>query len=109
MNLQRYDLLFVKGKTLESRVIEDVAHSPYSHVAIVLDEWHIIETDWRYPLKVKHMHYTPEEYDVYRYYGELTYIQMDAMDAFLHEKLNTPYDRMQVLTMACIFCLVRRY
>ncbi|WP_027416196.1 hypothetical protein [Aneurinibacillus terranovensis] len=98
MKLKRYDLLFVRGKSLVSQTIEDVTHSQYSHVAIVLDEWHIAETDWRVPLQVKHMHYTPDEYDVFRYRGELTFSQMDAMDAFLHSKLNTPYDRVQVIT-----------
>ncbi|WCK53826.1 hypothetical protein PP175_21290 [Aneurinibacillus sp. Ricciae_BoGa-3] len=98
MNLQRYDLLFVKGKSLVSRTIEGVTHSLYSHVAIVLDEWHIAETDWRVPLQVKHIHYTPTEYDVFRYSGELTFAQMDAMDTFLHEKLNTRYDTVQALS-----------
>lgn len=98
MELRRFDLLFVRGRSLIGQVIQAVTRSPYSHVAIVLDQWHVAETDWKYPLKVRHLTYPAGTFDVYRYRGELTAVQVAAMERFLHEKLTTPYDYLQTIT-----------
>ncbi|MGF9822608.1 hypothetical protein ABE430_08815 [Brevibacillus agri] len=98
MVLKRFDLLFVKGKSLVGRVIEEVTRSPYSHVAIVIDDWHLVETDWRYPLKMRHMAYRPAEYDVYRYREPFTMHEIVSMEVFLRGCLNAPYDLLQSLT-----------
>ncbi|WGV59386.1 hypothetical protein QIH01_28605 [Brevibacillus brevis] len=50
MNLKRFDLLFVRGSLPLARLIQGVTNSQYSHVAIVLDEYHIEETDRWFPL-----------------------------------------------------------
>ncbi|WP_139491803.1 hypothetical protein [Brevibacillus dissolubilis] len=97
-HLQRFDLLFVKGESVIGRTIRRVTGSPYSHVAIVLDPWHVAETDWRYPLKVRHLNYPRGTYDVFRYQGELFHTQMMAMDDFLHMHISTPYDLVQTVT-----------
>ncbi|MGO0058665.1 hypothetical protein ACTID9_01125 [Brevibacillus fluminis] len=98
MQLQRFDLLFVRGRSPLARLIERVTHSPYSHVAIVLDEHHIAETDWRFPLRWNHNNYPPWQCDVYRYRGELTAAQVSAMDAFIRAHIGTPYDFWQTVT-----------
>jgi hypothetical protein len=98
VELRRFDLLFVRGRSLIGRLVQAVTRSPYSHVAIVLDQWHVAETDWRYPLTVRHLSYPTDTFDVYRYRGELTAEQLTAMECFLHEKLTTPYDYLQSIT-----------
>lgn len=98
MDLRRFDLLFVKGKSLVGRVIEEVTRSPYSHVAIAIDDWHVVETDWRYPLKMRHITYRPSEYDVYRYREPFKMYQLVNMEFFLRGCLNAPYDLLQSLT-----------
>ncbi len=98
LDLRRFDLLFVLAKTVVGRVISEVTASPYSHVAIVLDEWHVAETDWRYPLQPRHISYAPGDYHVYRCREELTDIQKRHMSLFLHYHLNTPYDLVQSIS-----------
>jgi hypothetical protein len=98
VELRRFDLLFVRGRSLIGRLVQAVTRSPYSHVAIVLDEWHVAETDWKYPLKVRHLTYPAGAFDVMRYRGELMPQQLAAMERFLHEKLTTPYDYLQSIT-----------
>jgi hypothetical protein len=98
MELQPFDLLFCFGKTWIGRVISRVTRSPYSHVAIVLDVWHVAETDWRTPLQVRHLSYRPNEYDLYRYQGVLTATQQAAMRQFVESMLRTRYDTLQSLT-----------
>jgi hypothetical protein len=98
VELRRFDLLFVRGRSLIGQLVQAVTRSPYSHVAIVLDQWHVAETDWRYPLTVRHLSYPTDTFDVYRYRGELTAEQLTAMECFLHEKLTMPYDYLQSIT-----------
>lgn len=95
MNLRRFDLLFIKGESLIGRAVRCVTGSPYSHVAIVVDEWHVAETDWRYPLQIRHLGYRPEEYDIYRYKDSFAPYQLYII---LRWNLNTPYDTLQSLT-----------
>ncbi|MGG4440494.1 hypothetical protein [Brevibacillus fortis] len=98
MNLKRFDLLFVRGSSPLARLIQGVTNSPYSHVAIVLDEYHIAETDWRFPLQWNHNSYPPKQIDVYRYRGELESWQEEAMTGFIRKHIGTPYDFWQTNT-----------
>ncbi|BAU28944.1 hypothetical protein DFP93_103209 [Aneurinibacillus soli] len=79
MELQPFDLLFCFGRTWIGRTISRVTHSPYSYVAIVRDPLHIVETDWRKPLRTDHLNYRSSDYDVFRYQGALTATQKDRM------------------------------
>lgn len=90
--MQQYDLLFIKGDTVNSRIIKFITRSPYSHVAIVLDNYHVMETDIRYPLQIRHTSYPINSFDVYRFHRELTDNEKSLMDAYLMEKLQTKYD-----------------
>jgi len=96
--LQSFDLLFVKGESIIGRAVQHVTDSPYSHVAIVIDPWHVVETNWRYPLKVRHIKYRTDQYNIYRYKEPFTLYQLSTMEQFLRWNMNTPYDTIQSLT-----------
>jgi uncharacterized protein YycO len=98
MELQPFDLLFVYGKTWIGRCISRLTHSPYSHVAIVRDPLHIVETDWKKPLQNDHLNYRSGDYDVFRYKDVLTTAQQTAMNDFINSMLGARYDLLQVLT-----------
>lgn len=98
MELQPFDLLFCFGRTRIGRIISQVTRSPYSHVAIVLDAWHVAETDWNTPLQVRHLSYRPNEYDVYRYRCKITAEQQLSMYQFIKSMLRARYDTTQSLT-----------
>lgn len=98
MKLQPFDLLFCFGRTRIGRLISRLTHSPYSHVAIMLDDWHVAETDWQTPLQVRHLSYRPGEYDVYRYRDMVTESQQAAMHQFIKSMLRARYDTLQSVT-----------
>lgn len=98
MELKRFDLLFVKGTSPVSRIIQDVTGSPYSHVAIVLDKWRVAETNWRRPLKPYPLQYPASMYDIGRYKGEITEAHAERMRRYLYERIGSKYDLWQTIT-----------
>jgi hypothetical protein len=71
MDIKPFDILFYKGNSLISHLIEKQTHSPYSHVAMVLDDKHIIEIDRNYNLRINHINYSSKSFDIYRLKEEL--------------------------------------
>lgn len=98
VELKRFDLLLVKPRNLIGNIVSAVTDSPYSHVALVLDQWHVAETNWKYPLKVRHLTYPEGLFDVYRYRKPFSIAQIQSMESFLHLHLHTPYDVIQSIT-----------
>ncbi|MFE1631035.1 hypothetical protein ACFLFF_30335 [Brevibacillus reuszeri] len=98
MELRRFDLLFVRGRSPLAKLIQWATDSPYSHVAIVLDTYHIAETDWRFPLQWNHNNYPFPHYDIYRYKHAFEQWQVEAMTEFIQDHIGTPYDFWQSVT-----------
>jgi hypothetical protein len=98
MDLIPYDLLFVKGAGFIGKTISKVSGSEYSHVAIVIDRNHLIETNWKYPLKIRHLTYRPNEFDVYRYHRPITEQEKHIMNLYLLSHLRDKYDFIQTLS-----------
>lgn len=44
--LRQADLIFVRGKGLSDRVIENITHSPYSHVAGIVKDNELVESQF---------------------------------------------------------------
>lgn len=96
--IKAFDLLFIKGDTVISSMIKKVTDSHYSHVAIVLDTLHVAETDWRYPVQIRHGTYELGIYDVYRYRETLSEEQRQRMQWFIEMKKNTKYDLVRTIS-----------
>lgn len=91
VKLQPFDIIFYKGNSIISKTIRYFTVSTYSHVGLVLDDLHIVEIDWKFPLKIRHLQYKSNNYDVYRV-KVLTNTQKEKMLEFISLKLNTEYD-----------------
>jgi uncharacterized protein YycO len=89
--MKPFDLLFYKGNSIVSKVIKYFTGSTYSHVGLVLDGLHIVEIDWKFPLKIRHLKYNSRNYDIYRI-DNLNEKQKEKMLEFVNFKLNTEYD-----------------
>ncbi|MGM7685228.1 hypothetical protein ACSVDA_24285 [Cytobacillus sp. Hm23] len=92
MDLQEFDIVAYKGESLISKIIRFSTHSPYSHVAFVLDDLHVLQLNWNTPTVVKHLEYKPHQYDVYRLKQALTEKESDRVRRFIYNKLNSKYD-----------------
>lgn len=90
--MRRFNLLFYKGDGLISRVIQKVTKSEYSHVALVLDDFHLLETDWKYPVSIRHIMYVKSDYDVYEFDFNITPEQEIVLLRFIYNELNRKYD-----------------
>ena len=93
--MQPMDLLFYKGTSHISQLIRWVTRSSYSHVALVLDNLHLVEADWRYPLRIRHISYRVKEYDLYRV--DLTPEQTKMIWGFIRRTINCEYDFGEIL------------
>lgn len=91
-----YDILLVKGNNWIARIIQKLTKSEYSHVALKLNNYHIVENKWFSKIKIKHIYFN--NYDIYRVVG-LTNNQKDKIDKFILQSLNSNYDYFRVFTM----------
>jgi hypothetical protein len=98
VELKRFDLLFVRGRSLIGRVIRSVTDSPYSHVAVVWGPGEIADTDWLRPLDRRPQSVITDPFDVYRYRGTITLEQAAMMQDFFREHEGTGYDFIQSLS-----------
>lgn len=95
MELKRFDLLFVRGRSLIGRAIRSVTDSPYSHVVVVWGPDEIVDTDWLRPLRVRSPSVITDPFEVYRYRGNITPGQEWAMEEFFRKNEGIGYDIIQ--------------
>ena len=91
------DIIFVKGNSIFSKIIKWVTKSEYTHCAIVVsdDNLHIAEINYKYNLKINHLHY--KDYVICRYKYDLTQEQKEKIYNFILNTLNTKYDYIQTI------------
>lgn len=95
--MQEFDLIFYKGDGFISKVVKKVTDPPYSHVALVLDSYHLVEANWKNPLSIRHISYPKWDYDIYRVEG-LTEQQKKKLRRYINETIGAGYDYKLVLS-----------
>ena len=95
--MREFDLLFYKGDGFISKIIKKVTAPPYSHVALVLDNYHVVEADWKHPLSIRHISYSSWDYDIYRVEG-LTEEHKEKIRRYINETISAGYDYKLVLS-----------
>jgi hypothetical protein len=98
MILKQFDILAFKGNSIISDIIKKETNSSYSHLALILDDYHIVETDIRKPLAIKHINYNSKNFDIYRLKEEITEEEKDKMNEFIHITLNSKYDTLEMFS-----------
>jgi hypothetical protein len=95
--MEPFDLLFYRGKGIVSKAVKQFSDSPYSHVALVLDEYHLLEANWNHPLSIRHISYRRSDYDVYRVVG-LEERQKEKIREYIQQTINAGYDYRLVIS-----------
>lgn len=90
--LEQFDLIFYKGETPIARIIQRLTNSQYSHVATVIDPFHLIQLDWKTPVSIQHLAYPIGQYDIYRLKIALTDLEKTKVIFFMREWISTGYD-----------------
>lgn len=93
------DLLFIRGDCYASSFIRFFLKSNYTHVTIAIDEDHICEVDLFRKMEIMKNPYS--EYSLYRFRGNLTHQQKQALVEYLMKKCHTSrgYDWWRLISM----------
>ena len=95
--LEPYNILFYKGDSVIGRVIR-VFSKPYSHCAIILDQFHTLETTWNNPSVIRHFAYRYQDYDVYKLNIRLNNYQKQLITQYITEHISEKYDFLYLIT-----------
>lgn len=99
---QPYNILFYRGNSLLGKLIRIFSKS-YSHVAIILDQFHTLETSWKNPSVIKHFDYKYKNYDIYRLNVRMDDYQKQLITQYITEHIETGYDWKFLLSRLCYF------
>lgn len=104
--VQEYDILLYKGSNIFSRSIKRFTKSKYSHVAIVLDKYHIVEINFNYKLSIRHLNYRKRKYDIYRV-KNLTDNNKQLISEYIQNNLKTEYDFKEIVRILLPFLYLK--
>ena len=96
MKLEPYDILFKTKSGFISNLIKWKLQSNYSHVGLIVDNFHCVEIDYKYPLKIRHFSYALGDFNAYRI-PDLTTMQKEKMINFIQKTLNSKYDLAEII------------
>lgn len=90
--LSPLNIVFHKGKTPIALLIRLFTKSSYSHCALVIDNFHLVQLDWKTPTSIKHLEYPIGDYDVYELITEVTEDEQEKIRQFIRKYISTTYD-----------------
>jgi len=92
MMLIPFNIVFYKGTSLVSRIIRFLTHGNYSHCAMVIGRFSLLQLDWKTPVTIKFLEYKVNTYDIYELTFELTDDEKEQLLDFMRKRINTSYD-----------------
>jgi hypothetical protein len=84
--------LFYSGTSLIGKIIKRTTNSKFSHVALLLDDFHCLELDYKSPTSIKHFKYPKGSYHLYKLNIHLTDQQLKMFNVFIRNNISTKYD-----------------
>lgn len=96
--LQPYFFIFYRGNSLLGKIIRFISNGKYSHCAIMLDQFHTLETAWNKPSVITHFSYRYKDYDIYRLKVKLTECQKQIILQYITEHISVGYDYKYLIT-----------
>lgn len=81
---------FFKGDSLQAKAIKKITRSKYSHVAVEFIDGHIFDTDFRSKVKIGHLQYSKDRYDVLE-------LDLNVDIDFIYSSLQADYDYKELL------------
>lgn len=90
--IKEFNIVFYKGNSFIGKLIRKVTKGNYSHCALALDSFHLVQLDWKNPVSIHHLDYKSNEYDVYHLTFTLTDEEKEQIKEYVIERLSTTYD-----------------
>lgn len=90
--MRQFDIIFVRGRGVFGKLIRFFTNEQFSHVALVIDDFHVLETDWKYPVGMRHLKYRSSEYEIKRCSESLSDEQKTEIIQFYKRELKRGYD-----------------
>lgn len=101
MDVEVGDIVLVKPKGLLSKIIAFLTRSEYSHSCVVFRPTEpilILDIDWTKTRIRPLSYYNDRGYDIYRFIGELSFVQKEKMKNWMLEHIGVEYDYIQLIS-----------
>lgn len=85
------DIILVKNNRLLSRIIKWFTKSEYSHAGVLIDQWHMYDTNYNTRSKIRHIDYPKSKYDIYRLKPGIKF-DNKQFKKFIHDHIDNRYD-----------------
>lgn len=96
MDIRPGDIIFYRPTGLVGWTISKITHSEYSHVALALDSYNIIEADKFIKSRISNLYYVENIHKVYRVKGITDYERQKVVNNSL-TMLGVRYDYKQII------------
>lgn len=96
--LQPFSFIFYKKSGLVSNLIKWFTKGRYSHVALILNDFHTLELSWKSPTSIQHFKYPKDSYDLYTLASSLSNEQQEKILEFIKKNIDTKYDWLYIIT-----------
>lgn len=96
MDIRPGDIIFYRPTGLIGWAISKITHSEYSHVALAIDSYNIIEADKFIKSRISNLYYVEDIHRVYRVKGITDYERQQAVNNAL-TMVGVRYDYKQIL------------
>lgn len=93
-----FSIVAYKGTSLISRLIRMFTKSEYSHVSLMLDDYHCLESNYKTPTSLQHFQYKKGSYDVFVLNEELSDEQKHHISKFIIGRINLKYDWIYIIS-----------
>lgn len=104
MVLREFNIIFYKGNSLISKLIKFISKSKkYSHVALMLNEWHSLESAWNNPCVISHFNYKKCDYAIYELRVNLSENDKIKIKKYIFDNLNSGYDYLYLISRGLNF------
>jgi hypothetical protein len=84
--------IFYKGESLIGKFVKSVSKSEYSHVSLLLDDFHCLELNYKSPTSIQHFSYPEGSYHLYKLNFVLREYQLEKLNRFIRNNISTKYD-----------------
>jgi hypothetical protein len=95
--------IFYKGESLVGKLVKSVSKSEYSHISLLLDDFHCLELNYKSPTSIQHFSYPRGSYHLYRLNIVLNNYQLTQLNRFIRNRISTKYDWKYIISRGLNF------
>lgn len=87
--------IFYKNDSIMSKLISLKTHSEYTHVGLLIDDYHVIDINYKHNLRIRHLNSKRENFKIVQL--DLNKWQEEKLLEYIYSQLTTRYDFNEIL------------